>query len=115
MNILVAPNSMKGSLNTFDFADSIERGFRKISPVFHVRKVPIADGGDDTGPVLNRALGAKTITVCVHDPLGRPMTAEMGITRNIAVIEMASASGLRLLDPAEDMIRCEPIPLVPES
>lgn len=100
MNILVAPNSMKGSLNTFDFADSIERGFRKISPVFHVRKVPIADGGDDTGPVLNRALGAKTITVGVHDPLGRPMTAEMGITRNIAVIEMASASGLRLLDPA---------------
>ena len=101
MNILVAPNSMKGSLNTFDFADCVERGFRKISPVFHVRKVPIADGGDDTGPVLNRALGARTITVAVHDPLGRPITAEMGITRKVAIIEMAAASGLRLLDPAE--------------
>lgn len=101
MNILVAPNSMKGSLNTFDFADSIERGLRKVSPVFHVRKVPIADGGDDTGPVLIQALGARKLTVGVHDPLGREITAEMGITRKTAVIEMASASGLRLLDPSE--------------
>lgn len=101
MNILVAPNAMKGSLNTFGFAESIERGFRKVSPVFHVRKVPIADGGDDTGPVLNQVLGARKLKVHVHDPLGRNITSEIGITRKVAVIEMASASGLRLLAPSE--------------
>ena len=34
MKILIAPNSMKGSLNAFDFADKIE--IRKIRGVDHI-------------------------------------------------------------------------------
>jgi len=101
MNILVAPNSMKGSLSAPDFAAEIEKGFRNVSPVFNVRKLPIADGGDHTGLVLCEALNAKNYTVNVLDPLGRPIEASLGISGDTAIIEMASASGLRLLAPNE--------------
>lgn len=101
MNILAAPNSMKGSLNAIDFSMAIERGFRSISPVFNVRKLPIADGGDFTGSILCDALKAKKINVLVSDPYGSQIEAEIGITGRTAIIEMASASGLRLLNPLE--------------
>jgi glycerate 2-kinase len=97
MNILVAPNSMKGSLNADEFADAVERGLRKVSPVFNVRTLPIADGGDYTGHVLMNALNAQEITCNVTDPLGRPIRALMGIAGQTAIIEMAAASGMRLL------------------
>lgn len=101
MNILVAPNSMKGSLNADDFAEAVEKGLRKVSPVFNVRTLPIADGGDYTGHVLMKALDAKEITCDVSDPLGRPIRAMMGIAGKTAIIEMASASGMRLLTSGE--------------
>ena len=101
MNILASPNTMKGSLNADDFAALIGKAFRKVSPVYHVRSVPIADGGDFTGPVICKHLNARMIKVQVADPLGREIEAEMGIAGDIAVIEMASASGLRLLSPGE--------------
>jgi glycerate 2-kinase len=101
MNILIAPNSMKGSLNAAEFADAAEKGLRKASPVFNIRKVPVADGGDSTGPVLMKALAAKQYTVLVQDPLGRPVNATFGIAGETAIIEMAEASGWRLLKPDE--------------
>ncbi|MBK6285771.1 MAG: glycerate kinase [Draconibacterium sp.] len=51
MNILIAPNSMKGSLNAFDFADTVEQAFAHSSK-FKLRKVPVADGGDFTGEII---------------------------------------------------------------
>jgi glycerate 2-kinase len=101
MKILVAPNTMKGSLNANDFAVTVEKAFRTVSPLFQVRAVPIADGGDLTGSILCKAMNARIITVPVSDPLGRTIEAEMGISGEIAIIEMASASGLRLLAPGE--------------
>jgi len=101
MNILISPNTMKGSLDAAGFADAVEKGFRRASPVFNIRKVPVADGGDYTGPVLCRALGAKWITTTVRDPLGREVSAGFGFAGKTAVIEMASASGIRLLKSNE--------------
>lgn len=101
MNILVAPNTMKGSLNAIDFAAIVEKAFRKVSPIFQVRTVPIADGGDLTGTILCKAMNARMISVVVADPLGRSIDAEMGISGDTAIIEMASASGIRLLAPGE--------------
>jgi glycerate 2-kinase len=101
MNILIAPNSMKGSLNAKEFADWIEKGFRKTSPVFNLRKLPIADGGDYTAPILCEALSAKFFSAEVHDPLGRKIIATYGIAGQTAIIEMAAASGLKLLEPSE--------------
>jgi glycerate 2-kinase len=101
MNILVAPNSMKGSLNAFEFADAIEKAFNEVSPLFSVRKLPVADGGDFTGEVLRRAYDAKVVELTVKDPLGRPVRSKYGVAGNTAIIEMADASGMKLLDPKE--------------
>jgi glycerate 2-kinase len=92
MNVLIAPNSMKGSLDAVQFADITAEAFRRVSPVFTVRTVPIADGGDFTAGILFKALDARKISVEVSDPLGRPIQAIMGVSGSTAIIEMASAS-----------------------
>ena len=97
MNILIAPNSMKGSISAFDFADVAEQAFKDCSPEFSVKKVPVADGGDFTGEVLRRALDARPIEITVSDPLGRKVRARYGISGKTAIIEMADASGIELL------------------
>jgi glycerate 2-kinase len=101
IHILVAPNSMKGSLNAFEFAAVVEEAFSEVSSRFVVRKLPVADGGDYTGEVLRRALNSESVVVEVRDPLGRPVKAGYAVAGKRAVIEMADASGLRLLKDGE--------------
>lgn len=101
MNILIAPNSMKGSLDAPDFARAVADAFRSVSPVFNLREVPVSDGGDFTGRVLAEALGARLYTERVADPLGRTIQAEYGIAGRTAIIEMASASGFKLISDKE--------------
>jgi len=98
MKILVAPNSMKGSLNAFDFADTVERAFLNCSEKFEVRKVPVADGGDFTGEVLQRSLNAKQVNLEVTGPLGEKVQSKYFISGKTAIIEMADASGMKLVE-----------------
>lgn len=98
MNILVAPNSMKGSLNAFDFADIIEQAFQKSSGTFNIRKVPVADGGDFTAEVLAKAMNAEKVNIEVTGPLGKMVNSKYFITENTAIIEMADASGMKLVN-----------------
>lgn len=102
MNILVAPNCMKGSLSAFQFADLVEQAFIDTSSsFFKIRKLPVADGGDDTIEVLMNALCLEVQKVAVYDPLGRMVMARYGYANGIAVIEMANASGIKLLNMGE--------------
>lgn len=97
LKILIAPNSMKGSMSAFEFADVVEAAFLKHSSDFTIRKVPVADGGDYTGEVLRHALKAVPVEVTVNDPLGRKVVAQFALSGNTAIIEMADASGMKLL------------------
>ncbi|MBW6536301.1 MAG: glycerate kinase [Mariniphaga sp.] len=101
LKILVAPNSMKGSLNAFDFADVVEKAFLKVSNDFFIRKVPVADGGDFTGEVLCKALNAEVLETTVQDPLGRQVKSKFAKAGKTAIIEMADASGIKLLKKDE--------------
>jgi len=101
INILVAPNAMKGSLTAFEFADIVEEAFMQVSPCFSVRKLPVADGGDGTGEVLYRALDAEVVKVKVFDALGRTITSKYAVTGKTAIIEMADASGMKYLQAEE--------------
>lgn len=98
MKILIAPNSMKGSLNAFDFADTVEKAFLRCSNQFEVRKVPVADGGDYTGEVLRRAFNAQNIPVKVHGPLGGLIDSSYSVFGKTAIIEMAEASGMKRIE-----------------
>lgn len=101
MNILIAPNSMKGSLSAFEFAETVEKAFLDSSPDFSTRKIPVADGGDNTGAVLRRAFVAREVSTGVADPLGRKIQAKYGKAGKTVIIEMADASGLKLLTEEE--------------
>ncbi len=95
MNILVAPNSMKGSLNAFDFAETVEKALLSSGLECTVRKVPVADGGDFTGEILRQAVGAHTVNLIVTGPLGEPVNATYWVSDKKAIIEMAEASGMK--------------------
>jgi len=102
IHIVVAPNSFKGSLSSPLAAEAIGRGLETSGLACSLDLMPIADGGDDTMEVLVGQAG-RIIKVHVDDPLGRPIEAELGLMADgrTAVVEMARASGLKLLTPQE--------------
>jgi glycerate 2-kinase len=101
MRVLIAPNSMKGTLTAREFADMVEKGLNKAG-IFDVVKLPIADGGDGTAEVLSAIYGSPFVPCKVTDPLGREIESGYFLGKDqTAIIEMASASGLKLLKPTE--------------
>ncbi len=102
--ILICPNAFKGSLTASDAARAIAEGVARVG-TYETLCLPLADGGDGTLETLVEATGGSLHSVVVRDPLGRAVHAAWGrlggAQRDTAVIEMAQASGLRLLSPAE--------------
>ena len=103
MRIAIAPDSFKGTLSAMEAAEEIERGLRRALPGLETVLVPVADGGEGTVESVADALDGRLVEVDVHDPLGRPRKASLAISGDgtLAVLEMASASGLPLLAPDE--------------
>ncbi|WP_049293806.1 glycerate kinase [Franconibacter helveticus] len=103
MKIVIAPDSWKESLSAADVAQAIEKGFREIFPHADYVRVPLADGGEGTVEAMVSATQGTTITTRVTGPLGQPVEARWGISGDgkTAFIEMAEASGLALVPPAQ--------------
>ena len=103
MHILIAPNAFKNSLDAAQVASAIEQGLKLSRLKCTTERFPIADGGDGTGKLLIDSCKGKIISKEVHDPLGRKIKSSFGLIDNdkTAVIEMADASGLRLLTKEE--------------
>jgi glycerate kinase len=101
VTVLVAPDSFKGTFRSAEVAAAIGRGLVRAG--FEPDLAPAADGGDGTLEVLLLALGGETDAATVKDPLGRPVTAGFGLLEDGAgaVVEMASASGLQLVEEEE--------------
>lgn len=99
MKIVCAPQAFKGSLKARDAAIAMRQGALHVFPDAEVIVAPMADGGDDTLDVLVSATGGRYFTTRVTGPLGAPVDAEWGVLGDgiTAVIEMAQASGLRLV------------------
>ena len=103
MHILIAPNAFKNSLTAQAAAKALQRGLLESKLHCTTECFPIADGGDGTGDLILQKCNGTLVNVTVNDPLGRPINASYGLIDNgsTAVIEMANASGLRLLKPDE--------------
>lgn len=102
MNILIAPNSFRGSLNAFEVADIIGNAFEAANPNFQIQKIPVADGGDFTGDILLKSKGGEWKTITVLDALGKPIEARLGITKDkVGIIEVSEASGTRRIGRKE--------------
>jgi glycerate kinase len=103
MKIVLAPNAFKESLPAPAIAQAMREGIHAVDPAIECVLIPMADGGDGTLEALVAARQGEFVSVGVHDPLMRPVKAVYGLIddRRTAVIEMAAASGLRLLEAAE--------------
>ena len=98
--IVIASDSFKGCLNSAQVNAAIASGVAGVLPDADVVSLPVADGGEGTVEALGSALGGSMIDAEVHNPLGSPVRARYAIdaAAETAVIEMAQASGLPLVE-----------------
>ena len=103
MKIVIAPDSYKESLSALEVATQIELGFREIFPNATYVKVPMADGGEGTVQAMAEATQGRIIHKPVTGPLGQTVQGFYALTGDgrMAMIEMAAASGLALVPPAQ--------------
>jgi glycerate 2-kinase len=103
MRIVIAPNAFKNSLDAAGVADAIKMGLEQSHLKCTLQCFPVGDGGDGTAELLINHLNGEIISAEVHDPLGRKISSSFGLIDEgrTAVIEMANASGLRLLQANE--------------
>jgi glycerate kinase len=102
MNILIACDSFKDALPADAVCRAIAAGLRRSHPDATIVEMPLSDGGEGLLDVLTGALDLSFIERPVADPLGRTIMGRYGLSPDgVAVVEMATASGLQLLTPAE--------------
>jgi len=103
LKIAIAPDKFKGSLSGLEFCEAVDKGLRKHAPNLEIVNLPLADGGDGTVEVLKYYLNGELITLPVCDPLMREVRASYLYSeeKKTAFIEMAEASGIRLLSDGE--------------
>lgn len=95
--VVIAPDKFKGSLTAPQVAAAVARGLREAVPDADVRLLPVADGGDGT---VDAAVAAGFLKVgrWVTGPAGTPVPASFAVRGTTAVVEVASAAGLALLE-----------------
>ena len=102
MKIILAPDKYKESLTGLEFCNIVAPILRS-SLHAEVVIVPLADGGDGTIEVVNYYLKGEVIQVNVTNPIFKTIEATFlyAEASKIAFIEMAEASGMKLLQPAD--------------
>jgi glycerate kinase len=102
---VVCPDKFRGTLTGIEAAAAMAAGARRAG-FETVRELPLADGGEGTLDALLASLGGSRRRTRVTGPLGDPVDAEWGMLRGgVAVIEMARASGLQLVEGRNDALR----------
>lgn len=103
MKIVIAPDSFKENLTSLQVATAIEKGIKRVLPNADCVKIPMADGGEGTVQALVDATGGRIVRKQVTGPMGNPVNARFGLLGDgkTAVIEMAEASGLPLVEKSE--------------
>lgn len=95
-HIVIAPDKFKGSLPAPEVAARVAAGLRRVRPDVPLRELPVADGGDGTVDAAVAA-GFDRVGADVSGPTGEPVAASYALRGDVAVVELAEASGLRHL------------------
>jgi glycerate kinase len=104
MRIVVAPDKFKGCLSAARVAEAMEVGLRRASGDAVVDRCPMADGGEGIVEAMVVATGGRFVSRRVTGPIpDMKVEARFGVLGDgqTAVIEMAAASGLALLEPRD--------------
>jgi len=99
MNIVIAIDSLKGSLTSLEAGKAIETGIKKVYSEAVTKVLPLADGGEGTVEALTLGMGGKLQSIEVTGPLGNKILAQYGILSDgkTAIVEMAAAAGITLV------------------
>lgn len=99
MRILIAPDSFKESLNSFDVAELIKQGISEEFPHAVFDLVPMADGGEGTVDAVIHAVGGEIKRSEVCGPRGEIRNGQYGLIDDgsTAVLEVAESCGLSIL------------------
>lgn len=107
MKVVIAVDSLKGSLSSIEAAQAAKEGILKVYPAAEVVIKPLADGGEGTTEALVEGLGGTFVNIEAAGPMGGLVNARYGILpdqshlnsgQKTAVIEMAQAAGITLIE-----------------
>ena len=103
MKVVVAIDSLKGSLTSLEAGNAIQKGIHCVMPDAEVRVRPLADGGEGTVEALALGMGGRMEKVTVTGPLGKPVECAYGILdeSKTAIVEMSGAAGITLVPDQE--------------
>lgn len=103
MKIVIAPDKFKNSLTGLSFCKAVKKGISNVLKNIDFVFLPLADGGDGTVEIMQFYLKGKKITTKVNNPFFKKINASYLYANNqkIAFIEMAEASGVKLLKKEE--------------
>jgi glycerate 2-kinase len=99
--MILAPDKFRGSLTASEVCAAMTEGIRSVVSDAEIIAIPMADGGEGTAEILTKNAGGQMRNAIVLNPLNRPIEASYGLCEQTAYIEMAAASGLKLLRPDE--------------
>lgn len=104
---LLAPDSFKGTLSAAEVCSVMERVILARCPDARVHSLPIADGGEGTVECFLAAAGGERVPCRVSGPLGGELESFYALLPDgTAVVEMAAAAGLPLLEGRLDPLGC---------
>ena len=97
-NIVIVPDSFKGSLSAIDVCLIISEALKAKIQDLNIKCIPVADGGEGSVDAFLASLLGKRINVNVRGPYGEQIESFYGLMNNgCAVVEMAAAAGLPLV------------------
>lgn len=98
MNILVAPDSFKGTLDSERICRIVRYAAKRAFPDCSVKELPLADGGEGTAALMAKVLRGSCHKITVEGPFGKPCKATVAFVDkgNTAIVESAQAIGLPL-------------------
>ena len=99
MNILIAPDSFKGSLSSSEIISILKKKLLNSGLKLIIDSQELADGGEGSIDVFKNIPEFEKIKIKVLNPLGKEIDAYylLNKKRAVAYIELAKASGLSLL------------------
>ena len=103
MKVVIAIDSLKGSLSSIEAGMAAKEGILKAKPDAEVIVKPLADGGEGTADALIEGLNGERIDLTVTGPMGSPVSCYYGYIKesSTAIMEMASAAGITLVPDEE--------------
>ena len=102
---LIMPDSFKGTLSAVQICEIIKKQINKHFPDCNVIAIPVADGGEGTVDSFLYASNAKKIEIITSGPYGECIKTYYAKIEDTAIIEMASAAGLPMVENNKNPIK----------